>query len=309
MLNTEHTPKVSVIMPTYNRASFLKEALASVLNQSFQDFEIILVNNASTDNTEEVVKEFSNSRIRYYLNNKNIGAVKSHAKALRFCRGEYIYMFSDDDIMEIDNLKLKVAALDENPSVCLVHSACITINSLGTEEGEPYNKRHPQWRSAQSGSILNKSICHSLLMTYGFFLVFPTIMVRASVLEEHGIEFNNQLKYCIDWDLCLKLSLFGDFYYIEDKLIRYRQHASNEFKLLNRNTWFMELFIMKLSLYSQFNINSFETSHIVKIYKATLYQIAWTFNENLALRPYKDFLKEISTFSKLASLVGLGKKK
>lgn len=295
-------------MPTYNRAFYLKEALISVLNQSFEEFEIILINNASTDNTEEVIKEFSDSRIRYHLNNKNIGAAKSHAKALRFCRGEYIYIFSDDDIMEVDNLKLKVAALNENPGVCLVHSACITINSLGTEEGEHYTKSHIQWRNAQSGPILDKNICHSLLMNTGFFLIFPTIMVRASVLEEHGIEFNNQLKYCIDWDFCAKLSLFGDFYYIEDKLIRYRLHANNETKSLNREIWFVELFIMKLSLYSQFNADSFETSHIVKIYKATLYQISWAFND-LALRPYKDFLKEMSTFGKLAGLIGLGKKK
>ena len=90
--------KVTVAIPTYNRAHYLPEAIESVLAQTFQDFELLILDNASTDNTPELVKSFKDERIRYVRNQTNIGMFGNCNKALELARGEYVIIFHDDDI-------------------------------------------------------------------------------------------------------------------------------------------------------------------------------------------------------------------
>ena len=299
-------PKVSIIVPTYNRAQYLSDALSSILKQSFDCFEIVVVDNASTDNTCEIVNEFADKRIRYFINERNIGATANHNKALRLCNGDYICIFSDDDLMDSDNLQLKVNVLDAYPDVCLVHSDCRLINSDGVEEGESYTNKLQEWNCYKTQNPLPQSVCFDL-MTDNLFVVFPTMMVRASVLKENVIEFNNQLKYFIDWDLCLKLSLFGDFYYLNKKLISYRQHTTNESSALTRNICFIEQVIMRLSIYSLYKISSFNTSDVIRIYKTSLHKASWnpSFDkDNLSIRPFKDYIIELSSYKKMKSFFG-----
>jgi glycosyltransferase involved in cell wall biosynthesis len=90
-------PKVSVIIITYNRADLLSRAINSVLFQDYQDFELLIIDDASTDNTSEIVRAFNDNRIKYYLNEKNLGIAKSRNKGISLAVGEYIAMLDSDD--------------------------------------------------------------------------------------------------------------------------------------------------------------------------------------------------------------------
>ena len=90
--------KASVLIPVYNGAPFIKEAVESILNQSFTDFELILLNDASPDNSEEIIKTFKDARIRYYRNEKNLGISASRNKLMTLARGVYLVVLDVDDI-------------------------------------------------------------------------------------------------------------------------------------------------------------------------------------------------------------------
>ena len=106
------TPKVSVCIPTYNRPDFLRQAIESVLAQTFSDYELIISDNASEDSTTDLISSFKDRRIIYIRKEKNIGAIDNFNSCLAAAKGEYITIFHDDDIMLPDNLAFKVEALD-----------------------------------------------------------------------------------------------------------------------------------------------------------------------------------------------------
>lgn len=96
-------PFFSIVIPTYNRQHFLKVAIAITLQQTFQDFEVIISDNCSTDNTREVVKSFKDKRIRYFRNKKNIGAEPNYKKVMSYARGKYVFTMGDDDFILFNN--------------------------------------------------------------------------------------------------------------------------------------------------------------------------------------------------------------
>ena len=105
---------VSVIMPSYNTARFIKEAIESVLNQTYQNFEIIIVDDCSTDNTDEVIAAITDERIKYIKNQKNSGAAISRNRALREARGKWIAFLDSDDVWLPEKLEKQIAFMEEN---------------------------------------------------------------------------------------------------------------------------------------------------------------------------------------------------
>ena len=110
------TPKVSVIIPTYNRAHLVGRAIRSVLNQTYQDFEIIVVDDGSTDNTEEVVKSFNDPRIRYIRHEKNRGGSAACNTGIRAARGEYIAFQDSDDEWLPEKLEKQMQVFENTPT-------------------------------------------------------------------------------------------------------------------------------------------------------------------------------------------------
>lgn len=114
-------PKVSVVIPTHNRSSLLRRAIQSVLDQTYQDFEIIVVDDASTDDTEAVVKGFADERIRYVRHSENRGEAASRNTGIRLAKGEYIAGHDDDDVWLPPKLEKQVKAFEKaSPKVGVV---------------------------------------------------------------------------------------------------------------------------------------------------------------------------------------------
>src|SRR5215204_5853959 len=116
-------PKVSILLPTYNSASFLDDAIQSALNQTFTDFELIIVDNCSTDNSKEVISKYiSDSRVRFYVNEKNLGSNGNFNKCFSLATGDYIKCLCSDDRLNLSLLEKFVSVMEEYPSVSLVSS-------------------------------------------------------------------------------------------------------------------------------------------------------------------------------------------
>jgi len=142
MIIEKKSPKLSVIIATYNRADILKSAVDSILNQSFQDFELILIDDASEDDTQKVLDELreKDKRIRFFSNDKNLGNGPTRNIGLNASRGEYIAMLGDDDISLPNRLEVQQKYLNDHPDVNLVFSTYFKAdNNLSILGVEPKN--------------------------------------------------------------------------------------------------------------------------------------------------------------------------
>jgi len=114
--------KISVIIPSYNHSKFLKKAIDSVLNQTYQDFELIILDDCSTDSSAKIINSYKDERIRKYFNEKNNGAVNTLNQLIDLASGEYIALLNSDDFWSNDKLEKQLAYLEENKEV----AACFT---------------------------------------------------------------------------------------------------------------------------------------------------------------------------------------
>ncbi len=261
----------------------LREALISILAQSYTDYEIIVVDNCSPDDTEAVVAALGNPRIKFHRNALNVGPVNNHNRALRLATGHYICTFSDDDVMLPDNLAAKVAILDQHPQVGLVHSMIHTINEMGTVVStEQWAKKTSAGERLNGDELMAAQEAYDLLYEGWNFICMPSVLVRRSILAIHQLEFNNQLGYLIDWDLWLKISKHASFYYIKVPLVKYRIHSSNESARMNTNLYFKEIFLMKLSLLTLHDKDNNGRAKVMELSDAIDKQIA---QANLILHP------------------------
>jgi glycosyltransferase involved in cell wall biosynthesis len=125
-------PKVSVYIPTYNCRKYLGEAIESVLNQTYQDFELIIVDDASTDNTLEFLEKYSkNPKIKIVRNKKNQGFIRSAIRAINLSRGKYIFRLDADDYIDENTLMILISILDKHPEIQLVFPDFFYINERG----------------------------------------------------------------------------------------------------------------------------------------------------------------------------------
>jgi glycosyltransferase involved in cell wall biosynthesis len=248
-------PKVSIIIPAYNRSRYLKLSIKSIIEQDFQDFEIIVSDNASTEDLSQIITTFNDNRIIYHKNKTNVGMTMNHNKALELCSGEYIHIFSDDDLMLDHCIKNKVKVLEEYPTVGLVHSDINIIDS----EGRVTSKAHwasliwKKWEIVHSKSkFFSKEDYHKYLYRIHNIISMPSVMIRRSVIDKIGF-MDPEIKYFIDWQYWLKITLFWDVFYLNQKLVSYRSHDSNVFKEMSKEIIFNELNYIKFALKRDFS--------------------------------------------------------
>ncbi len=202
-----YKPRVSVILPTYNRAIYLDRAISSVLNQSYPDFELIVVDDASTDNTEEVVKIFNDDRIKYIRNEKNLGGAGARNVGIRKAQGKFIAFQDSDDEWHPDKLKIQMEAFEKtNPDIAVVYTAF--IRKVGDKEfiiPTPSVKK-------REGDIYRELLYHVN------FIGTPTAVVRKKALEKIG-GFDERFPRLQDWDLFLRLAKKYKFKFIDKPLL------------------------------------------------------------------------------------------
>ncbi len=215
-------PKVSVLIPTYNYGQYIKEAIDSVLVQTYKDFELIVVDNCSTDNTIEIVKSIieKDDRVKLVINETNIGMYRNFNEALFHAKGEYIKFLNSDDKFAKNLLEKFVNVLDNNSNITLV-----------TSQRQYFGDRDDILKSKYSGLQNGKQIAYELLK-HGNFIGEPTTTMFRRDSLNIGM-FNMDYKMFADFDMWFRLSNIGDVYFIPDVLSYFRIHEEQGTKYLN----------------------------------------------------------------------------
>lgn len=198
---------VSIVLPVYNAQETIAEAIYSILCQTFVDFELILINDGSTDDSESVIGYFKDPRIQYYTNEKNKGLIYTLNRGISLAKGKYIARMDADDIAMPTRLEKQIRIMEQNSNI-IVCGTRIKYFGVVKRNGE---FMAPE-TSEENKAWLLEEVCFA----------HPTVMIRKDVLINNQIFYNSDYKNCEDYKLWVDLSEYGDYYNIQEPLLKYR---------------------------------------------------------------------------------------
>ena len=199
---------ISVVLPAYNVQDTIGESIDSILSQTFTDFELIIINDGSQDNTEEVIHAYSDKRIRYYRNEKNEGLIYTLNRGLDLAQGKYIARMDADDVSLPTRFEKQVKVMEESPNIVVCGTQIIPF-------GVDTAKRFSLFLPEESEDLKN------LLFIQTCF-AHPTVMVRRQVLIDNEVRYDADYPHAEDYKMWIDLSLLGEFYNIQEPLLKYR---------------------------------------------------------------------------------------
>lgn len=203
-------PKISVLMPAYNSEAYIAEAIESILNQTFSDFEFLIINDGSTDKTADIVAQYAkvDKRIKFIDNKKNQGLIAVLNQGLDLARGEYIARMDSDDISMPERFEKQISYMDANPDVGMVGTA-----------GQNFGADNTVNYSPEIVDVVE------LLRGVGFY--HPSVMIRKSVLDEHNLRYDKDFYLVEDHELWTRMLKVTKLRNIPDVLLRYRVHSNS----------------------------------------------------------------------------------
>jgi glycosyltransferase involved in cell wall biosynthesis len=215
-------PQVTVLMSVYNGARFLQEAVDSVLHQTFDDFEFLIIDDGSTDASLKILQGFDDRRMRVISNGKNIGLTRSLNRGINAARGTYIARMDADDISLPERLAKQVCYLDEHPEVGLVASAYEAID----ENGDALWVANPCL--CPEGIYYQLAFCN--------FTVGPDVMFRKAVALRVG-GYDEAFRRAQDYELWTQIARVARMDQLPEALIKYRLHANKISTRFNNEQW------------------------------------------------------------------------
>lgn len=202
-----NSPIVSVIIPAFNAENYIGEAISSVLNQDFKDYEIIVINDGSTDQTVRIVSDFSDYRINL-INQPNSGISKARNRGIEESKGQYIAFLDADDTWFPNKLSLLVSFLNNNQEYAMVYSRGELIDSNGQLIGFfPYK--------GFEGNILKKLLLNASLIHSS------SILIQKNILDSYK-GFDSNINHYEDWDLWLRIAARYKIGFLKDVLLKIR---------------------------------------------------------------------------------------
>jgi glycosyltransferase involved in cell wall biosynthesis len=211
-------PTVSVIIPSYNHEAYIRECIQSVLDQTYQDFEIVITDDGSSDHTVDIIKSFTDPRIKLFVHSQNKGASIASNNCLRHSWGKYIAMLSSDDVWMPNKLELQVNYLDQHPEIGAVFGKVEWIDATGrsiTDPNFPYlhvfdveNRNRFEW--LRHFFYKGNCLCH------------PCSLIRKKCYDDVGW-LNPSMANIPDFDLWIRLCMKYEIHILDEKLIKFRR--------------------------------------------------------------------------------------
>lgn len=272
-------PKISIILPVYNGEKYIALTINSILNQTFKDFELIIINDCSSDKSKKIILSYEDKRILYIENYKNIGQISSINKGIKLSNASLIARVDQDDIFEKEKLEIQFNFLNENPNITVVGTWANIINS----DGNLIRKLSiPDENNQMINVLLNSNP-----------LFHPSVIFRKEVVLELGL-YNKKYEFTEDYDLWCNIVMSGyKIANIPKFLIKYREHSDqsskkNQEKQLQNALKIRSKFFIKISN----ELVSAEKFILKDFNKKELSEIAYTCSEILAQKKiFYDSLK------------------
>ncbi|MCW3076085.1 MAG: glycosyltransferase [Bacteroidetes bacterium] len=207
-MKSNNSPFISVLLPVYNAGKFLHESIESILNQTFSDFELIIINDGSKDNSKEIIKSFNDSRI-IFIDQENIGLAASLNKGLGLAKGRFIARQDNDDISLPQRFEKQLIYFEQNPEVDLLGTAA----EITDEQGRPTRRFH---RHSSDPLTLK----FALLFNNPF--VHSSVMFRKTVIEKTG-PYSTDTAVFEDYDLWSRIARVANVSNLDEYLVKYRE--------------------------------------------------------------------------------------
>lgn len=218
--------KISVLIPAYNHGRFIDHSIQSVLNQSFADFELIIVDDGSSDDTWDILQRYTDPRIRSFRQD-NRGAHATINRAIELSRGEYISILNSDDLYHPRRLEVCVHCLEKNPHLGAVLSWVGGIDDRGqpvTRKTSPQVKAWLDWYQDALPLFVNDCFTPAVLVK-NILITTSNYFLRRTELDKVG-PFRS-LRYAHDWDMLIRLANESQIHLIDENLLSYRIHSGN----------------------------------------------------------------------------------
>ena len=259
-------PRISVLMPVYNCELYIKEAIESILNQTFSNFELIIIDDCSTDSTLAIIKSYTDPRICLIEKKQNTGYTNSLNTAILVAKGKYIARMDGDDISLPERFQKQYDFLEQNPETVICGTAIKIIDSLEVQ-------RHP-------------SDHHNLKVKLCFSSVFhhPTVMIKGSVLKKNF--YNKEFEPAEDYELWTRLAFLGKMSNLDDVLLHYRIHLGQT-SSVRKNIQDQNIFKCQMIMLNKFLIeNNFTIEQIKSALKIDIVKPKNEIVDNLKLYKY-----------------------
>lgn len=204
-------PRITVLLPVFNGAAFLRPAIDSILGQTYRDFELLIIDDGSTDASREIAASYADPRIHRLENGRNLGLIATLNRGLDQARGEFIARMDADDLSFPDRFARQVGFLDRHPEV----GVCGTWYERAAPEGTTL------MRPPGEDSLIR------LLLTFDTVFAHNTIMLRRDFLERHGLRYDPACPYAEDYDFWVRCARHTRLANIPEVLLHYRYHPDN----------------------------------------------------------------------------------
>ncbi|MDO8471426.1 MAG: glycosyltransferase [bacterium] len=210
--------KVTVSIPTYNRARFIGKAVDSVLAQTYKDIEILIIDNASTDDTQKIISSFDDNRIKYVKNEENIGIIGNWNKCIGLTQGQYLMILGDDDVLHCDFIKKSLEAHEKYSEVAFTFTRCNKVDECENIIQEwGYNFTPPNY--LKGIDYLFYTLEYEACLTNS-----STVLLKKHVFDELGdfrVEFARNV---FDFNMWIRIASKYNVYFIDEILCDYRIH-------------------------------------------------------------------------------------
>ncbi len=205
-------PLVSVIMSVYNGAKFLRPAIESILDQDCGDFEFLITDDCSADESVEIISSYEDSRIKLIRNPENIGLTRSLNNMLELCEGKFIARMDSDDISLPERLKKQTRFMEENPEILLLGTNCLFID----EAGENCNFSMPFFPADKD---LNDDLLRWRMLFPENYFIHTSVLLKAEVLKKNGLRYDSECRYAQDIEFWHRLRNRGKMHVMAQPLV------------------------------------------------------------------------------------------